>query len=115
MTVSVSQNNSRVIGFPSIQITSPVPAGRLRYKQRFDAALCADPHVTAWRILDRRQRGSADNACGHFLRIDAGKPLAPVGPPRSLVLLRALDPVRQGDILDIVVGPELVFARRRWI
>ena len=51
----------------------------------------------------------------NLLGVDAFQPFAPVRPPRSLVLLRALEPVGERDVLDIVVGPVLVFARRRRI
>src|SRR6476661_6034041 len=92
MTVSVSQNNSLVIGFPSINFESR-PGGTTGYTQRRSTALRADPDVAAGRVFDRRHRLGADRAGGHFLGVDAREPLAPVGPPRALVLLRALEPV----------------------
>src|ERR1700743_3820299 len=110
MTVRVSQNKSRVIGFPLSTDFASHPGGTLSYNKTPRVALRTDPHVTAGRILDRRQRARADNACGHFVGIDVRKPLVPVGPPRSLMLLRALEPIGQRHVPDIVVGPELVFA-----
>src|SRR6266446_2999592 len=113
MTVSVSQNNSRVIGFPpSIDLESRPGGDDLGYTQRYFVALCADPDVAAGRVFDRRQPLGADSARRHLLSVDTCEPFAPVGPPRALVLLRALEPVGEGDVLDVVVGPELVLARR---
>src|SRR6267378_6130939 len=112
MTVSVSQNNSRVIGFPpSIDLESRPGGDDLGYTQRCFVALCADPDVAAGRVFDRRQRLGAERASRHLLGVDAGEPFAPVGPPRALVLPRALEPVGKCNVLDIVVGPELVLAR----
>src|SRR5579864_1151403 len=54
-------------------------------------------HIAAGRILDRRQRLAADAAGRHLLGIDAAEPRAPVRPPRALVLVRGLDPVRERD------------------
>src|SRR6266699_1077743 len=108
MTVSVSQNNSRVIGVPLNRFRIASRRGTTGYTQRCFVALCADPDVAAGRVLDRRQRLGADRARRHLLGVDACKPFAPVGPPRALVLLRALEPVGECNILDIVVGPELV-------
>src|ERR1700729_1458976 len=96
--------------FPLIPI--PSPGGTAPYIQTCRIALRTDPDITARRILDRRHRLAADAAGRHFLGVDAAEPLPPVRPPRSLVLLRALDPVRQRNILDVVVGPELVLVRR---
>src|SRR5258708_39700984 len=109
ITVSVSQNNSRVIGAPSINFESR-PGGTSAYTQRRGDALCADLDVAAGRVFDWRHGLGADRARGHLLGIDAREPLAPVGPPRALVFLCALEPVRQCHVLDIVVGPELVLA-----
>src|SRR5216684_5339352 len=111
MTVSVSQNNSRVIGFPSLQVESR-PGGTACYIQMRIVALRADPDVAAGRVFDGGQRIGADRARGYLLGVDALQPFTPVRPPRSLMLLRALEPVRQRDVLDMVVGPELVLARR---
>src|SRR6266581_3601932 len=111
MTVSVSQNNSRVIGFPLLNAESR-PRGTTGYSQARMPTLCADPHIAAGRVLDRRQFAGTDRARGNFLGVDPLKPFAPVRPPRSRMLLRALEPVTKRDVLDVVVGPELVFACR---
>src|SRR5260370_22547866 len=111
MTASVSENNSRVIGFPLHRFRIASRRGPLGYTQRCFVALCTDPDVAAGRVFDRRQRLGADRASRHLLGVDAGEPFAPVGPPRALVLLRALEPVGKCNVLDIVVGPELVLAR----
>src|ERR1700761_9014235 len=78
-------------------------------------ALRANPNVTAWRVFERRQRGGADLAGRYFFRIDRLQPLTPVGPPRTLVFLGVLDPVGERYVLDIVVGPVLIFSGRRRI
>src|SRR5580704_14479805 len=109
MTVSVSQNNSRVIGFsPQVQILQSRPGGTALYTQARGVALRANPDVAAGGVFDWRQRVGADTARRRLLGVDAFKPLAPVGPPRTLVLLRRLDPVGKRHIPDIVVGPVLV-------
>src|ERR1700732_4102310 len=71
-------------------------------------ALGADPDIAAGSVLDRGQRLGAGRARRPPFGVDAFEPPAPVGPPRSLVLLRALEPVRKRHVPDIVVGPELV-------
>src|SRR3979409_2761536 len=110
MTVSVSQNNSRVISAsPHFNFESG-PCGTAGYIQTRRVALRADPDVAAGRVFDRRQRLAADRARGNLLGVDAREPPPPVGPPRALMLLRALEPVRQRPVLDIVVGPELIIA-----
>src|ERR1700680_3122308 len=96
---------------PPQSISNRVPAGTTVYTESCNVALRANPHVAAGRVFDRRQRVSADRARGHFLGVDARAPFTPIRPPRALVLLRALEPVRQRDILDIVVGPVLVLVR----
>src|SRR6266702_1052449 len=115
MTVSASQNNSRVISLPLKKLRTMFGSRSLRdertYIQVQPIALCADLDVAAGRILDRRQRLIADRPRRHLFRIEAAEPFAPVRPPRALVFLRALDPVRQRNVLDVVVGPELVLAR----
>src|ERR1700722_1827208 len=113
MTVSVSQNNSRVIGVPLDFGFESRPGGTAVYNQARSVALRADPDVAAGRVLDRRQRVGADRARRHLFGVDALQPLPPVRPPRTLVLLGGLEPVGERDIPGIVVGPELVFARRR--
>src|SRR5665213_2405551 len=113
ITVSDSQNNSRVIAFPLVSNSESGPGRIACYRQRPVVALRADPDVAARRILDRRQYIGADRARRDFLAVEGSEPLPPIRPPRPLVLLRALEPVRQRNVLDIVVGPELVFARRR--
>src|SRR5258706_12374614 len=111
MTVSVSQNNSRVIGFPLNRFRIASRRGRLGYTQRSFVAVCADPDVAAGGVFDRRQRLGADRARRHLLGVDVCEPFAPVGPPRAHGLLRALEPVVERDCPDIVVGPKLVLAR----
>src|SRR6266852_4667564 len=83
-------------------ISNRVPAGTTDYTQSRFVALCADPDVAAGRVLDRWQRLGADRARRHLLGVDGCEPFAPVRPPRALVLLRALEPIRKGDVLDIV-------------
>src|ERR1019366_9787798 len=97
-------------GFPLIPSFESRRGGTIHPIRTPIAALCADPDVAARCVLDWRQRGSTGGAGGDFLRIDGLKPLAPVRPPRSLVLLGALEPVRQRHVPDIVVGPVLIFA-----
>src|SRR5216684_7992165 len=112
MTVSVSQNNSRVMGSPLNSVYDSRPGGTARYIQMCVVALRADPDVAAGRVFDGRHRVGADLPCRNLLGIDAFQPFTPVGPPRPLMLLRALEPVRECNVLDTVVGPELVLARR---
>src|SRR5690242_17099672 len=109
MTVSVSQNSSRVIEIPSTDVR-PVPAGRSGYSQSRRIALRADADIGAGGVLERWIGFVADAACGNLFGIELAEPLAPVRPPRALVLLCPLDPVLQGDVVDLVVGPVLVFA-----
>src|SRR3982074_3497123 len=112
MTVSVSQNNSRVIGASPHFNFESCPGGTAGYIQTRSVALRADPDVAAGRVFDRWQRVGADCARGNLLGVDAFEPLTPVRPPRALMLLRVLEPVRKRYIPDIVVGPDLVLARR---
>src|SRR4051794_32598311 len=75
----------------------------------------ANLDIAARRILDRRQAVRADGAGRDCFGVDAAEPFAPVRPPRSLVLLRALEPIRDRRPTRIVVGPELILAGRRRI
>src|ERR1700732_4542943 len=113
MTVSVSQNNSRVIGFPLNSSFESRPGGTPGYTQGNGVRLCAEPDVAAGRVFDWRHRVRADRARGDLFGVDGFKPFAPIRPPRALMLLRAFEPVRKRHVLDVVVGPERVLARRR--
>src|SRR5205085_4726875 len=84
------------------------------YSEGRAIALCADLDIAAGRILDRRQRLAADRPRRNLLGVDAAEPFAPIRPPGALVFLRDLDPVRQRDGLDTVVGPVLLSAGR-WL
>src|SRR3954463_11783994 len=114
MTVSVSQNNSRVIEIPSTDYR-PVPAGRSGYSQSRLIALRTDAHIGARRVLNRWIGLAAHTARRNLFRIELGQPFAPVRPPRTLVLLSTLDPVLQRNVLDLFVGPILVFTGGGWI
>src|SRR6476619_7808431 len=105
MTVSASQNNSRVIGCP-LKSPNHDSSRNLRddrtYSEGRAIALCADLDIAAGRILDRRRRLGAERPRRNLLGVDAAEPFAPVRPPRALVFLRAPDPVRQRNVLDVV-------------
>src|SRR5579884_3131034 len=111
MTVQVSQNNSGVSkpGVIRLPLKLVRKNGSVAYNRRRDSALCTHPNVAARCILDGGQRVAADAARSDFLGVDAGEPFAPMRPPGALVLLCALQPVLQGDVVDVVVGPVLIF------
>src|SRR5690242_6439056 len=98
---------------PHFHLRRP-PGGMTGYSGADRAALRADAHITAGRILDRRQH-VAHLARRNPLGVDALKPLQPVRPPRALVLDRALHPLGDGSGSDVVVGPVLVLAACRRI
>src|SRR3981081_2002026 len=83
------------------------------YNQVCASVLRANPDVAAGRVLDRRHRLGPARAPPSVA--DPVAPFQPVGPPRSLVLGGTLDPVGELDVLDVVVGPVLVLAARRWV
>src|SRR5256885_4249240 len=112
ITVRVSPKNSRVIRSPSNDFESR--HGTADYSEPSTPALCADLDVAAGRVLDRRHLLGADGARGHLLGVQALQPLPPVGPPRTLVFGRALHPVGERNVPDVIVCPVLVLTRCRW-